>query len=109
MLQAVLPLRGLDSAILRLLLWVMRLSKLPIRQRTTAARTKLALAVGGLRHLALSNCSPPHRGEKLSQVRHMAKGWIQARSMGVRHQVSNVPEETIQAASRMATRLASRR
>ena len=52
---------------------------------------------------------PPHRGEKLSQIRPMAKGWIQARSMGVRHQVRNVPEETIQTASRMATRLASLR
>ena len=55
------------------------------------------------------NYSPPHRDEKLSHIRHMAKGWIQARSRGVRHQVSNVPEEMIQTASRMATRLASRR
>ena len=55
------------------------------------------------------NYSPPHRGEKLSQIRNMAQGWIQARSMGVRRQVSNVPEETIQTASRMATRLALRR
>src|SRR3954470_17726912 len=67
------------------------------------------MAVLFARYPFLCNCSPPHRGEKLSQVRHMTKGWIQARSMGVRHQVSNGPEETIQAASRMATRLASRR
>ena len=55
------------------------------------------------------NYSPPHRGEKLSHIRHMAKGWIQARSMGVRRQVSNAPEEMIQTASRMAARLALRR
>src|SRR5829696_467574 len=55
------------------------------------------------------NYSPPHRCEKLSQIRHVPERRIQRRSMGVRPQVSNVPEETIQTSSRLATRLTSHR
>src|SRR3982751_3904347 len=55
------------------------------------------------------NYSPPHRCEKLSQVRHVPERRIQRRSMGVRPQVSNVPEETIQTSSRLATRPTSHR
>src|SRR5215211_3547947 len=55
------------------------------------------------------NCSPPHRCKKLSQIRHVPERRIQRRSMGVRPQVSNVPEETIQTSSRLATRPTSHR
>src|SRR3954463_5923461 len=55
------------------------------------------------------NYSPPHRCEKLSQIRHVPERRIQRRSMAVRPQVSNVPEETIQTSSRLATRVTSHR
>src|SRR5215211_3134850 len=68
-----------------------------------------ALAINEAVDLSDSNYSPSHRCEKLSQIRHVPERRIQRRSMGVRPQVSNVPEETIQTSSRLATRLTSHR